>query len=142
MGFSILLSGPILGLPLHDIDHLYRIFERRRLHQFEALLFSDPDIMQEWLSIDEPSIRKGAFQKILTEFKGNPEMINDSRQTAPSKRILEICTGYDKVLHSEIILEDIGLTQIREKCPHFNSWLTKLEELGDKLSAPDRSPGD
>jgi hypothetical protein len=103
-----------------------------QLHEFEALLFSDPEYMEEFLTLDF-SFKEGAFQKILDQFNGDPESIDDHPQTAPSRRIATICPAYKKVFHGELIAEAIGLEKIREKCRHFNEWLNNLEEIGGKI---------
>lgn len=60
---------------------------------------------------------------------GAPELLNDSRETAPSKRILHVCPTYDKITEGLLILEEIGLARIRSQCPHFDAWVTRLEQL-------------
>jgi hypothetical protein len=37
--------------------------------------------------------------------------------------------GYRKVAMGKTISEAIGIAVIRRQCPHFNDWLTKLEQL-------------
>jgi Domain of unknown function (DUF4276) len=59
----------------------------------------------------------------------NPENINDGPQTAPSKRIKAVWSGYQKTFHGPLIACDIGLDAIRKSCPHFNQWLERLEKL-------------
>jgi hypothetical protein len=61
---------------------------------------------------------------------GEPELVNDSPATAPSKRLLSACPTYQKTLHGPALVERIGLAAIREECPHFDSWLGWLESLG------------
>ncbi len=58
-----------------------------------------------------------------------PEDINDSQQTAPSKRILAAMPGYQKTLHGPVIAGDFGLDAMRAECPHFSQWLEKIESL-------------
>jgi hypothetical protein len=36
---------------------------------------------------------------------------------------------YDEDLHGPLITYAIGLPRLRERCPHFNGWLTRLEQL-------------
>jgi hypothetical protein len=38
-------------------------------------------------------------------------------------------TVYIKTQHAPIILQEIGLPKIREKCRGFNAWLAYLESL-------------
>ena len=99
-----------------------------QLHEFESLLFSDPIQMEEWLKLHNPLMLKSCFMKIRNEYS-TPEEINDSYETAPSKRIIKYCPDYDKVNDGILILEEIGLKTIRKECQHFDEWLTKLEHL-------------
>jgi hypothetical protein len=96
-----------------------------QIHEFEGLLLSSPDAFGNWFSKDNVV---SALYKTREQFK-TPEHINDDPETAPSKRILRLCPGYEKVTHGSLIALDIGLDVIRNECPHFNSWLTKLEHL-------------
>ncbi len=68
------------------------------------------------------------LSSIITEFE-NPEMINNDSETAPSKRLLRLYPGYDKVTNGITIAKKIGLQEIRKKCSHFNEWLEKIEKL-------------
>ena len=58
-----------------------------------------------------------------------PEHINNSPQTAPSKRILALVPHYKKTVDGPLIAEDIGLDAIRAQCPHFNNWIERLLAL-------------
>jgi hypothetical protein len=93
------------------------------MHEFEALLFSDADILAEKTEIDVSSIRK-----IMKKYD-NPEEINDDPANAPGKRLESLNNGYRKVAMGKTISEAIGIAAIRRQCPHFNDWLTKLEQL-------------
>ncbi|CEE91354.1 conserved hypothetical protein [Xenorhabdus nematophila str. Anatoliense] len=95
------------------------------LHEFEALLFCQPEKFADWLDDSAPI---AALQAIRSEF-ATPEDINNSPQTAPSKRILAIIPHYHKTLHGPLIAGDIGLDTIRSQCPHFNQWLEMLTNL-------------
>jgi len=68
------------------------------------------------------------LERIKRSF-ANPEEINDNPETAPSKRILKIFSGYQKVLHGPTIAKRIGIENIRTECPHFHEWLDWLENL-------------
>ncbi len=110
-----------------DIGHP-RFIPHIQLHELEALLFTDPGKMYEVLSMDRPKLQPDYFSDIRAQYS-SPEHINDSPQTAPSRRILAVCGSYDKVTEGLIILEEIGLPALRTACPHFGDWLTKLEQL-------------
>jgi hypothetical protein len=70
------------------------------------------------------------FEEIL-KIK-SPEEINDSKETAPSKRIEKIVSNYAKITSGIPLAEDIGLKEIREKCLLFNDWIKWLESLSQK----------
>uniref|UniRef100_UPI004057C918 DUF4276 family protein n=1 Tax=Candidatus Electronema sp. TaxID=2698783 RepID=UPI004057C918 len=93
------------------------------MHEFEALLFSNPVVLAKELSVD-PKI----IQKILAEC-GSPEEINDRPETAPSKRIAVLTNGYRKIAMGKTIAESIGIPVMRRNCPHFDQWLTTIEQL-------------
>ncbi len=93
------------------------------IHEFEALLFSDcqgfaEGIGQETLASD--------FQAIRDDCSG-PEKIDDSPQTAPSKRIAKLVPGYQKPPMGVLAALEIGLETMRSECPHFDEWLKRLE---------------
>jgi len=66
-----------------------------QMYEYEGLLFSCPDSIESILN--ESGIKEWAAD-ILKEFGNNPESINNSTETAPSKR-LEEKTGYRKTTH-------------------------------------------
>jgi hypothetical protein len=96
------------------------------MHEFEGLLFSDPDRFAQGIE------RRDLAAKFLAIRQGfeNPEEINDSADTAPSKRIVGLFPGYQKPLFGPLAAMEIGLLTIRKECPHFNNWLERLESLG------------
>jgi hypothetical protein len=95
------------------------------VHEFEALLFSDPSRFGVWTDSERVV---PALAKIASDFD-NPEDINDGVHTAPSKRIQALMPGYDKAFHGPGIAIDIGLEVIRARCEHFRGWLERLEGL-------------
>ena len=103
-----------------------------QIHEFEALLFSNVDILCMTLSSlcgrGKDDLAR-TLDRVLAE-AGEPEAINDRPQCAPSKRILSEVPGYRKALHGPIIAGRIGLETICGACRHFSSWLKKLESLG------------
>jgi hypothetical protein len=99
------------------------------LHEFEALLLSDPGKFACYYDGHQRQIQ--AIVDLCSEF-GTPERIDDGEETAPSKRIGRQIPEYlgAKPTAGPIIAEHIGLKVMREKCPHFNQWLNRLEVLG------------
>ena len=95
------------------------------LHEFEALLFSAPEKIAEWLDDQALLAPMAAIRAAFA----TPEHINNSPQTAPSKRILTLVPNYKKTVDGPLIAEDIGLDAIRAQCPHFNNWIERLLAL-------------
>lgn len=96
-----------------------------QMYEFEGLLFTCPHRFAE--GVGEPTAA-ARFQAIRDTFE-TPEHINDSAQTAPSKRVSEIVTGYQKPVHGILAALEIGLGDIRLACAFFDQWLTELEAL-------------
>jgi hypothetical protein len=95
------------------------------MHEFEGLLFSDCGAFSR--AIGRPDLESG-LRGIRDQFV-TPEEINDSPETAPSKRIEALMPRYAKVLFGKQAALEIGLAQIRAECPHFNGWIKQLESL-------------
>jgi Domain of unknown function (DUF4276) len=91
------------------------------MHEFEAILFSEPKKLADQLRISQAKI-----DTILEEC-GEPEEIDDSPQSAPSKRLENLSSRFKKTSTGIAIAKAIGLVKIREHCPIFNKWLTEIE---------------
>ena len=100
------------------------------MHEFEAILFSDCERFAD--GIGEPELA-AKFQEIRDKF-GCPEEIDDSPQTAPSKRIESLVPGYQKPFLGILAALAIDLGKIRLACPHFHSWLKRLEGIPARLN--------
>ena len=99
-----------------------------QLHEFESLILADPAKLDwEYLEHDQPI---GNLVKMVGS--QNPELINDGRETAPSKRILKEIPEYDKVTSGVSVAAHIGLGALRASCKHFDEWVSRLEKLGGK----------
>ena len=101
-----------------------------QLHEFEGLLFTDPAAF-EWVQDGWSEDVHQALTSVASAFE-TPELINDSPETAPSKRILKIFPegAYSKAEHGPLIAESIGIDAIRARCPAFNEWVGKLQAWG------------
>lgn len=93
------------------------------VHEFESLLFSGPAELARTIGVDEADVNS-----IIAEC-GEPEKINNSRETAPSKRLEKLCASYKKTVNGITAAKEIGIDKMREHCPVFNSWVSKLESL-------------
>ncbi len=94
------------------------------MHEFEALLFSDP--RQFANGIGDPGLSP-SFHSIRSAF-ATPEHIDDSPETHPSKRITDLVRGYNKPRMGLLAVQAIGLDSIRSECSLFDRWLTRLEQ--------------
>lgn len=96
------------------------------LHEFEALLYSEPAVCGTVMM--QPAVE--AVMRTALQQSGGPELVNDSANTAPSKRLLAAHPTYSKTLDGPNALLAIGLPAVRAACPHFDEWVTWLESLG------------
>jgi hypothetical protein len=102
-----------------------------QLHEYEAYLFSDPTCFNYFYGHCEKQI---ARLKAIADRHETPEMIDDGPDSAPSKRIIAELPDYEdaKSAVGPQVAELIGLEVIRNRCPHFASWVSRLEQLGRK----------
>ncbi|MDP2904441.1 MAG: DUF4276 family protein [Methylovulum sp.] len=109
-----------------NIDHP-KFISYIQLHEFEAFLLVDPDRLLTMY----PDARKNISQLKSDISNTHPEEINESPQTAPSKRIIKYLPDYagQKAQVGPLIAEDIGITALRCKCPHFDQWISRLEQI-------------
>lgn len=85
--------------------------------------FHPPACLAEKLGVAQKDI-----DAILLECK-EPEKINDSSNTAPSKRFEALSGRFKKTSTGIAIAEEIGIGKMREACPLFDAWLKELELL-------------
>jgi hypothetical protein len=91
------------------------------MHEIEALYFCDADKLAQNLGVS-----KTAIEDILQECD-EPEKINDSSETAPSKRLEALSQKFKKTTTGLTIAKAIGIPAMRATCPLFNAWITRLE---------------
>ena len=94
-----------------------------QLHEFEALLFSDPDKFLD--AFPDAGTAIAQLHAIRARY-GGPEDIDGGGTTAPSKQILEALPDFVKTVSGILIAKRIGLAAFRRECPHFDGWVTKL----------------
>ncbi len=98
-----------------------------QLHEFESLLLHDiQKIADEFFDI---SVDARKFEEEIAQYN-NLELVNDSKETAPSKRINKYTGGQycgRKVSASKNILDNVDVDLLRSNFRHFNDWLTSLE---------------
>ncbi len=101
-----------------------------QLHEFEALVFCG----LEHLLVDYPDMTREveSLSGVLSRYDQNPEKINNSSVTAPSKRIIKAFASkhhYDKPKLGEFVTSKVGIIELKEKCLHFKEWIEKLEQI-------------
>jgi hypothetical protein len=103
-----------------------------QLHEFEAYLFSDPTRFAYFYDHHERQI---TALKAIADGHATPEWIDDGQHSAPSKRIIAELPDYAdaKSAVGPQVAELIGLEVIRDRCPHFATWLSRLEKLGEGM---------
>jgi Domain of unknown function (DUF4276) len=108
----------------HDFGSPRHFMPFLALHEFEALLFADHEITAAVIPAREKA------DELLAAAGGlAPEDINENRETAPSKRLKQVFPSFKKTLHGPTAAKRIGLEAIRARCPHFDSWITRLEQF-------------
>jgi len=96
------------------------------LHEFEAWLFSAPEVVAAHFKQKQLADKlRATVQKA-----GAPELMNHGVDTHPKAQLRSLVDGYRETLDCPILLEKIGIAAIRAACPHFNDWLNRLEALG------------
>ena len=109
-------------------DH--RFLPNLLLHEYETLILTDPASLLAGYPGMQQAIAD--LRNDIARFQ-NPEDINDSPITAPSKRIIRAFDAYhiryDKETGGALAVLELGLNAIRQGCPKFDSWLKRLESL-------------
>lgn len=106
-------------------DAMRRFIPFVQMYEFEALLFSDPDAFARGIDREQLSQH---LTNIAQQFT-SPEHINNSLQTAPSKRIEALMKDYEKPLMGTLAALEVGLAAMRQQCKLFDAWLKQLESL-------------
>jgi hypothetical protein len=89
-------------------------------YEFEALCFADADNLAK----TDPKIAKnlGKIKKEMSSYS-NPELINNHQ--LPAARL----ANYAYIKESSTFAQYCDINIIRACCPHFNQWLSQLEEV-------------
>ena len=119
---------------LADVETAFPDWDARRhfapnivCHEFEMLLFADLDRLLDVYPNHGGEVAE--LKRQLRQFCDDPELVNTSVQTAPSMRIVAEIADYDKVVAGDLVTQAIGLPTLRQRCLHFNEWISGLEEL-------------
>ncbi len=110
-----------------DINN-WRFIPYIQLHEFEALVLSEPEQLSTRFRNRDVGIRRLAT--LCGQFE-SPEHIDEGTDTAPSKRIISEIPEYErrKASAGPIVAANIGLPTLRRECAHFGEWIDWLERL-------------
>ena len=99
------------------------------LHEFETLVIASAIGRSAVLGSSGVAV---ALQGEAVPFGDDVELINDSPETAPSKRVARLWPGYAKVTDGVAVVGEAGLDAVLGVCPHFADWVAILR--GDDLN--------
>lgn len=104
-----------------------RFLPHLTLHETEAWVFAAANELSELLTGADGALRAEA------DGAGGPELVNESPDTAPSKRLLRHYPTYNKVMDGPPAIVALGMPALRASCPHLDAWLVELEKgvVGD-----------
>lgn len=94
------------------------------VHEFEGLLFSNPQVFENITNNNTVAKLQAIRDKVPS-----PEHINNSPETAPSKRIYNLIPDYSKVRQGTILAQKIGIDKMISECRHFANWINKIRSL-------------
>lgn len=104
-------------------------------HEFEALVLAALPSLRELLDAQDDLAGLTALEAIVATTA--PEDIDDGAESAPSKRLFEHLPGFSKTVHGPLATGDTGLAGLREQCPRFDAWVSRLETLSSAREAAD-----
>ena len=109
-----------------------RVIPYLQLYEYETLYFAALDSFVD----TDPTLNKikNKLERINQAFDNKPELVNNGKTTAPSKRIedlmaTELNLKYKKTWYAErftVECNNKSIDLIRGRCPHFDAWITKL----------------
>jgi hypothetical protein len=91
------------------------------MYEIEALYFCNPEALAKQIGV-----KKTEIDAIVSKC-GEPENINDSSATSPSKRLKALSQSFKKTLTGISIAKEIGIKTMRDRSPLFDAWITQLE---------------
>ena len=102
-------------------------------HEMETLFFAD---VEKGFELEDVGIQK-EVATICAQFS-DIEDINNSPETAPSKRLIKIYEKYGKKYNKindgvGIIAELTGIEKMLEKSPRFKNWVENLIQAVTKI---------
>jgi hypothetical protein len=93
------------------------------LHEFETWVIAAALETSHVLG-DESVARR--LQAEARSVGDDVELLNDSRDTSPSNRVLKCWPDYDKVTDGIEVIREGGLAAVMERCPGLGGWVDQL----------------
>ncbi len=117
----------------------WRFIPYIQLHEFEALLFADPQKLDTQFQVKQSKIQ--LLVETVQKF-GSPELVDDGPDNAPSKRVTAAIPEYRtrKASAGPIVAAKIGLPVLQSQCRHFREWLKQLTQAADRHGGCARQP--
>jgi hypothetical protein len=128
----------MLELRLREDIADWRFLPYIQVHEFEALLFSEPSAFRN--AFPEAAVEIERLDEIADTMP-SPEHIDDGFDTSPSKRIASLLSEFAKPVHGPMIVNHIGLATIRRKCFHFDEWYRDLLQWSAAAERDEASAG-
>ena len=114
-----------------EMGYRENLFLNLIVHEFEGLLFSQTSEFEGTGASPGAKAREiNQLQKIKNKFL-TPEHINNSYDTAPSRRIEKIVAGYQKTSDGIKVAKRIGIDGISSECKHFAAWISKIVSMAE-----------
>lgn len=126
---GLIEAGMKKAIEERHLDNHHLFIPYLQLHEFEALLFSNKEVL--FRNIPRTNIPRTAIQALKQVFEefSNPGLINEHPDTTPSQRLKDNIDGYNKVVCGSILADAIGIEAMKAHCPHFAEWIEKLKRL-------------
>lgn len=96
------------------------------LHEFEAWIFCAPQAVADHFG----DLKLIPRVNEVVQKAGEPEFINQGTSTHPKARLRSLVGEYKEASDGPTLMGKIGIPAIRAACPHFATWLDRLEALG------------
>ncbi len=105
-----------------------RFIPHLQVHEYEALVPVDPEHLATLYEVASSVLN--SLCRECGEY-ATPEDINHGQHSHPKFRIKERVPDYDENIAGPLLAGTIGLPTLRQRCPHFGVWLSRLEQLDD-----------
>ncbi|MFD2471544.1 DUF4276 family protein [Amycolatopsis silviterrae] len=122
------------GSAWHQVEHVEealataigdpRFIPNLILHETETWVFAAADQLGELLGSDSLAGRLRNDVKTA----GDVELVNDSPETRPSRRLEKYFERYSKTTDGPLAIDELGIEALRAQCSHLDRWLGCLEQ--------------